>query len=847
VNADDYAILVGISNYPVLGENGKNADLQGPGHDVDAVKAWLLDPKGGGFADDSRIEVIKSTPPTSADGARPTSDELDIALLKLHKIALSNRQEGKGLRVGRRLYIFMSGHAFSPARQRGCLITANADEHLTLNVHATGWLSWMQDAGYFREFVLWLDGCMNRMSFVPPHDPPLPLVNASEAPRANFVAFAAQRPLKAVEIPIDEDGGKTHGLFTWTLLEGLRGAAADANGRVTGRSLADWLRNAQSARMPARELGDADIAKEPEVIQEDERLVFVRGASKPAYEVAVSFPGASPGAARLWSGAPPRIVKEFPVPEAQELLTLEPGLYLIDVPDAGLRQGFEVVSPIAISIEEKGPPVIEAADGSIFHLDIDPGDPSVEIFVVDGRFSLVDGDPGQLSTQLPFGIFKIKTRTARALKQRVILLDRDRPPIEAGTIAQAPALVVPILGTAASHEYQAAGAAAARGKVQALAAQGGRATLMVMARAFSGEDAPVRNTSPWDGVSIVDVTGRTVLDLAQHGEIHTSDDPFAVCTQAVEPGNYFLRQRLPDNTLIEQSLIVCESWAHEVYVLRRVGQGETVVRARPRVSVMMRRLDDTTSSGPEDQLIETARVALADERSILNAQLEMLLLGKVRNPIAGIICGHLLLIESERDPSRDMTMLSTVVGHLRSLVGAEHPDVAALALQCADPKLRRLNGLLGPPMFHRSWKLLAQAASKRPALIPASMWERVQAFSTLPPFLVWSTNEQVKAAARINLAHQILGAAGIREPGLASNTASPIETIQLEGAVLEDVEPNSRGAARTMRVKVPSGATVSDVLVPGVSTRSFSRMAKARAAEFSVPPSAFDALKAEMK
>ena len=112
----------------------------------------------------------------------------------------------------------------------------------------------------------------------------------AEPPSANFVAFAAQRPLKAVEIPIAEDGGKTHGAFTWALIEGLRGAAADVNGSVTGRSLADWVRNAQASQNDPRDLADVDVAKEPEVIQEDARLIFARGVSKPSYPMRVTFP-----------------------------------------------------------------------------------------------------------------------------------------------------------------------------------------------------------------------------------------------------------------------------------------------------------------------------------------------------------------------------------------------------------------------------------------------------------------------------------------------------------------------------------------------------------------------------
>ena len=35
--------------------------------------------------------------------------------------------------------------------------------------------------------------------------------------------------------------GQVHGVFTWTLLQGLRGGAADERGRVTGESLRNFL------------------------------------------------------------------------------------------------------------------------------------------------------------------------------------------------------------------------------------------------------------------------------------------------------------------------------------------------------------------------------------------------------------------------------------------------------------------------------------------------------------------------------------------------------------------------------------------------------------------------------
>ena len=218
---------------------------------------------------------------------------------------------------------------------------------------------------------------------------------------------------------------------------------------------------------------------------------------------------------------------------------------------------------------------------------------------------------------------------------------------------------------------------------------------------------------------------------------------------------YFLRQRLADGTTIEQSLIATERWGVEVYVLRRVSPGQTEVDSRPRVSIMMRRLSQASRFNAEDKLIETARVALADERRILNSELEALLLEKFQNPMAGIIGGHLLLVEHERDSSRDLAILNTVVKNLQRLVGAEHPDVVALALNCPDTKLRRVGTLAGPPMLQRSWKLLVEATRTRPKLVPAEMWSRVQAQTSLPPFMVWATDAALKSAVRQDLTRAI--------------------------------------------------------------------------------------------
>ncbi|WP_160108109.1 caspase family protein [Pseudomonas izuensis] len=805
MSADDYAILIGINHYPTLGAGDVSADLQGPENDVDAIRAWLMQPDGGGINDPTHIWEFKSAAALPPDTARPTADELEVAVARIDAIAQANVARQKPPRVGRRLYIFVSGHGYSPKPRLGCLFSANAMYRFTYNVHITGWLSCLQDAAYFREYVLWMDCCMNRYSFLPPRDPPLPPVNSPEPPGANFIAFAAQRPLKAVEVPIAEDSGKYHGVFTWAILEGLRGAASDANGRVTGRSLADWIRNAQYARMDPLDRSNSDVAKEPEVVQEDASIVFARGLAKPFYDVSVAFASSEGGLARLWSGVSPRTFQAIDLTGEAIQLSLQPGLYLIDVPGANLRQGFEVVGSTKVRIEEVGDPVTTVAVDTIFQLDIDPEDPTAEIYVIDSRFALVDANPATLSTPLPFGLYKIKTRVGRTISQKIILHDCDHPKIQRASIALPVATVMPISGTTNVQADHEAAKIEGVNAMHALGLSGHRCALMLMARSFSCQYEPVSGTTPWSGLSIVDESGETVIDL-EHDADHLQScpgDPYAVCVRAVEPGTYFLKQTLADGSVIEQSLVVCDSWGLEVYVLRRVRKEDGSVDARPRLSFMMRKLTQPPDFAM-DQLTETVRLALADERRILNEELERVLLVECENPIAGIIAGHLLLIERERDPGRDVSLLDTLVRKLRLLIGNQHPDVKALALQCSDPKLRRVGAVLAPPMFQRSWALLVEASRRRRQLVPGEMWERVQAVATLAPFLIWSTDEGVRSQVRGDLTKVISADHQARLQDPASERAEYIQQYMQQriGLMPKEASLNLGKSRRDLHLKL---------------------------------------------
>ena len=811
-HTDHHAILVGIASYPRLGEGNSRADLQGPRNDVAAIRKWLLDPDGGDFASAETIHEVQA--PADAQGV-PTASQLDNLIARLHELAMANPRR----QVGRRIYIYMSGHGFSPGRQRACLFTADAQEHNAQNVHATGWLNWLQDSGYFREFVLWVDACMNRAVFFAPHDPPLPPVPSSVTPLASFCAFAAQRPLKAVELPIAQDEGKVHGAFTWALLEGLRGAAADVNGRVTGRSLADWLRNAMSSRYGKAERENRDISQEPEIVSEDAGLIFVRGIAPPEHQVTLAFPPAAGGAvARVWSGTPPRVVHEAAVPAGGRLqVSLRPGLYLVQA--GPLRHGFEVLGATEVAVTEEGPAVVERRGGVVFRLQLEAKDPAAEIFVVDSRFSLVDRAVGHLDTPVPAGIFKVKMRVGNAINQQVMLVDRSDAPEPLAE--QQLATVLPIEGTAATHESHVAAWDEALLAAQQVPCGPDESVLLCMTRTFSRRPIPVPGTTPpWKGLKVADAQGQVVIDMEADAQQRPGGDPLAFAIRRLPPGQYYLRQKVGAEGELEQGLVLSPGWRTEAYVLRRVIGEATDIDVRPRMAVMMRRPGEGPSGQQRqaDRSVEVAKQALAAERRLLTPELADCLFG-CGNPVAAILGGHLMVMEHEREPGSDLSRLDDVVRRLRAELGAGHPDVEALALHCTDPALRSPGALRGPPLFLRSWLLLAAAAHERPELLPAALWARTQALASLPPFLVWNAGDKARSAARDHL-RQVLFEPLEAEPPAATRMPPPV----------------SAGLVAPMASAMPAARAL-----PASDAQRRSE-ARRRAARMGLPPSAVDAL-----
>lgn len=256
--ADDHAVVVGITHYASF------ECLDGPENDVNAVIEWLHAPDGGDVPKNQIHKVVSSK---FDDTCRPNTDDVYAAFEPLRSLALQRDPEP----VGRRLYIFMAGHGFAPAKREGSLLAANAaPKAFGFNVSGSKVADHFGDAGYFEEVVLLMDCCRDRYTTATEGALPWDPVGGNGNGEARwFYGFAAGYSSRAREQPID---GKTRGLFTAAVLQALRG----------GVSTTSELRTLVRERM--FELMDEDDYQRP-VFQGEDELDFAPGGRLPTLAV----------------------------------------------------------------------------------------------------------------------------------------------------------------------------------------------------------------------------------------------------------------------------------------------------------------------------------------------------------------------------------------------------------------------------------------------------------------------------------------------------------------------------------------------------------------------------------
>ena len=254
---NDYAVIIGLQNYPGIDdpENGKPA-LAGPENDANDFRDWIASEQGGNVPGQNiRLILSSQFAAVTRDqftNAKPTDLEITDAFDTLRRISLEKQKMHLGSKVGRRLYIFMSGHGIAPTtfgnktEKEASLLMSNADiTNITAphyNIPGGYTAAWFCENDCFEEVFLFMDCCRD---FTLISSPNWFLPNKGNSQTAKrFFAFATRWSLRSREKLID---GRMQGIFTKTLLLGLNGACAEPDplnagqGVITVASLKSYL------------------------------------------------------------------------------------------------------------------------------------------------------------------------------------------------------------------------------------------------------------------------------------------------------------------------------------------------------------------------------------------------------------------------------------------------------------------------------------------------------------------------------------------------------------------------------------------------------------------------------
>lgn len=280
--SDNYAIVVGLNHYPGI------TTLQGPENDAKWFHAWLLD---NSLVKAEHAERILSsdyqTEPETID-AQPDTMAVDRAFERLLRIGIKKEK------VGKRLYLFFSGHGFGPTINDAALLMANCDASLGITGHyvnAVMYADFLATAAFFDEIILFMDCCRDDLWRAPGRNPPWQsLRNVEGGNVKRFYGLATQWAQKAREAPTPE--GTVHGYFTRALKAAFEGGAVDKNRKLSTSTVMSFTLNyVQGVIKPELEQKNFK-APEPQFPQKDD-LVIATGLTPKLTEVTIAFSSAS--------------------------------------------------------------------------------------------------------------------------------------------------------------------------------------------------------------------------------------------------------------------------------------------------------------------------------------------------------------------------------------------------------------------------------------------------------------------------------------------------------------------------------------------------------------------------
>jgi hypothetical protein len=375
-----------------------------------------------------------------------------------------------------------------------------------------------------------------------------------------------------------------------------------------------------------------------------------------------------------------------------------------------------------------------------------------QITILDQSLRIVASGSGDLSVNLPPGIYKVQASIHRKNWETMVFLEPGKPPVT----VKVPILLInspiPMAKAAQKHEYHEEAASLESRKVHLKAGYG--SAIFVFARRYTAnrQELPTTPVHPLVGLTLHDACGTLIADLHSIAVKNLSPqlDPWGACNILVDPGYYRLRLALPTGDLVEQHLYASPGWQLQIFAMQSDFcslMQETRLNLVD-ASLFYRRFDpddpekqaspgyDFSFDQENYRLTEFARLGLLEKRPVLKSEINEMLWEKFQNPMLGLMGGHLLLMND----NPDLDLLHKVVKNLGRMLG-EHPDVRALALLLDQAQPTHTFKCL--PMLRRSWNLVLKASIKQPGIVPIDseasnlsnhLWgEGMWMFSTVKP------------------------------------------------------------------------------------------------------------------
>jgi len=224
-----YALVIGIKGYPNFADN----PLRFADRDAKAFAEFIMTPEGGGFPA-ANVHLMRNEDAKRVDIFR------ELVWLKTH------------VRVNVQVYIFFSGHGVEDENHQVFFMPYDGDSRIpeAAGIRSDEFLKAVRDRISPKQLIFFIDACHAGAAALPG--------GTTKAGEESTIALEWKKELEAApEVNMAflsassrelsrEDPGLQHGLFTWFLLEGLRGAAdstviGNKDGAVTVEELYRYL------------------------------------------------------------------------------------------------------------------------------------------------------------------------------------------------------------------------------------------------------------------------------------------------------------------------------------------------------------------------------------------------------------------------------------------------------------------------------------------------------------------------------------------------------------------------------------------------------------------------------